>query len=65
MTKTKILKLNKPLAGLSVGTELKIKVDKDGAPLDQYWRRRLADSSIDGCVEFIKEKKQTAKKEDN
>lgn len=61
----KKLKLNTPLAGMPAGAEVKIAVDKDGIPVDKYWRRRLADSKKDGCVELVEEKrKKSAKKEE-
>ena len=50
-----------PIHGLKSGGKLKIKVDKNGTPLDQHWRRRLRDN--DGAIVFNKSgKKKTAKK---
>lgn len=46
------------LHGLEPGGRLKIKVDRDGLPLDRNWRRRMKDSEIDGCIEVVKEKKE-------
>ncbi len=32
----------------------KLKIDaKKGIPLDVYWRKRVRDSSIDGCIKVI------------
>lgn len=47
------------LQGVVPGKRKKIKVDKNGIPLDHYWRRRLEDSKIDGCVEIVSEKNET------
>ena len=48
------------LHGLKPGEKRIIEVDREGTPLDKHFRRRLADSIIDGCVEItpIKPKKQ-------
>ena len=56
----KTIKLNAPLRGHAAGTELRIEVDKDGTPLERYWRDRFKDAKIDNCVEFV-DKKQPAK----
>jgi hypothetical protein len=61
MSKTMRLKLNAPLRGLPAGTIKTIQADKNGIPLDPYWRRRLIDSKIDGCVEIVKETKKAKK----
>lgn len=42
---------------------LEIEVDKNGIPLDKFWRNRLKDSEIDNCIEIYKPKK--VKKHDN
>lgn len=47
--------INKPLRGYPVGHQLKIKTDKNGIPLERYWRDRIKDASIDGCITIIKE----------
>lgn len=52
----KVLKLNAPLRGLPDGAKVTIKVDKDGTPVDRYWRDRLKDAKNDQCVEFIKKR---------
>ncbi len=57
--KTRIIKLNAPLRGHAADTELKIEVDKEGTPLDRYWRDRLKDAKIDNCVEFVGSKSTT------
>lgn len=60
----KKLKLNTALRGYPAGAQINIRVDKDGIPLDPYWRGRLKDSRIDKCVEILpktKKKKEEAK----
>jgi len=58
----KRLKLNTSLRGHDAGSIVRIKTDKDGTPVDVYWRRRLNDAETDGCVEFHEEVKTPAKK---
>ena len=58
---TKILKLNAPLRGRPAGDEVRIQVDKNGVPIDAYWRNRLKDAAVDGCVEFYETKKRGKK----
>ena len=36
----------------------------DGEPRDLYWRRRLKDSAIDGCVEVVKPNSKSKKSAD-
>ena len=54
----KKLKLNTALRGYPAGTQIKIRVDKEGTPLDSYWRSRLKDSRLDNCVEILSENKK-------
>lgn len=49
----KTLKVNYDLKGLRAGDTVRIKCDKDGTPIDAYWRRRMKDSAIDNCVEIV------------
>lgn len=58
----KSLKLNVPLRGHKADVEVKIKTDKDGTPVDRYWRDRVKDAAIDGCVEFVEKKTTKGKK---
>jgi len=57
----KQLKLNADLKGKARGSVINIEVDKDGTPMDRYWRDRLKDSEIDGCVEWVPGKKKSGK----
>ena len=36
--------------GLKPGASMPLKVDSEGTPLDRSWRRRVADSKVDGAV---------------
>ena len=60
-TKTKKLVINAPLKDYRVGQEIEIEVDQDGVPLGRYWRDRLKEAEIDGCVEFAKTSKGSKK----
>ncbi len=40
-----------PIHGLKPGAKIKIKVDRDGIPLDLNWRRRLRDN--DGNITVV------------
>ena len=51
------LKLNQPMLGYEAGREVTIQTDKDGVPLEKFWRRRLKDADIDNCVEVVKASK--------
>ena len=52
------IKLNTDLRGLKPGTTLKIKVDKEGTPLERYWRDRFKDAKVDNCIEVLAKKKK-------
>jgi hypothetical protein len=41
------------LHGLKPGKQAIIEVDANGTPLEQHWRRRMADSKTDGCIAVI------------
>lgn len=43
------------LNGVAPGGKVRVKVDRDGTPLDRYWRNRLRDAAIDGCVAKVVE----------
>jgi len=48
------IKINKPFLGYHVDQVIAIQTDKDGTPLDFFWRRRLKDAKIDNCCEIVK-----------
>ena len=43
------------LNGVAPGGKVRVKVDADGVPFDRYWRNRLRDAAIDGCVAKVVE----------
>ena len=53
----KQLKLNTNLAGHAKNAIIKIKVDKEGTPIERFWRNRVNDSKKDSCVEFVESAK--------
>ena len=57
----KSIMLNTDLRGLKAGTILGVPVDKDGTPLDRYWRDRLKDATKDNCIKIIAQKKTKKK----
>ncbi len=52
------LKIIKPFKYLNKKLEIdsiiSVEADKEGIPLNIFWRNRLRDSEIDNCVEIIK-----------
>jgi hypothetical protein len=57
------LKLNTDLNGKKAGDVITVEIDANKVITDRYWRRRLADASIDNCVEVVKQ--ETKSKGDN
>lgn len=55
----KSIKLNAPLRGHPSGAVIRIEVDKEGTPLERYWRDRFKDAKIDNCVEWVGKKAST------
>lgn len=58
------LKINTDLYNLKEGAVVTIQT-KDGIPTEKYWRDRLKDSEIDGCVSVIKKTKRITRKEES
>jgi len=56
----KKIRINKPVAGKSVGDIVNIKT-KNGIPIDRYWRDRKKDSKIDDCISFVDGAKKPVK----
>jgi len=52
------LEINVDLPGYPKGTKIKVSANK-GIPTSKYWRDRIKDSDIDGCVSVVV--KKTAK----
>lgn len=42
---------------------IEIATDKNGIPLNKFWRNRIADSKVDKCVEILKSTKRKEKAE--
>ncbi len=57
------LKVNVDIGDKKAGDVLILDADKNGIILDPFWRRRLSDSSIDGCVSLVGESKKPKEKE--
>lgn len=59
------LKLNQdlrtPKGKLLKGAIVSVESDKNGIPIDLFWRNRVKDSAIDNCVEVLEEKKSQPK----
>lgn len=52
----KEIMINISFNGYKKGQILPIEVDIDGIPLDIFWRNRIRDSAVDGCVTVIDKK---------
>ncbi len=50
------VKLKKAIKKHPVGAQLRMPTDKVGVVLDHFWRRRVADSVTDNCLEVLKKK---------
>lgn len=48
------LKLNTDLGGKKKGAIVTVEIDSNRVITDKYWRRRLEDAVLDGCVEIVK-----------
>ena len=55
------IKVLKDLGEYKAGETVTIEVFDNGDPKSNFWRRRLRDSSIDNCVEFVEDKKPEKK----
>ena len=44
------------------GKSILIEVDENGTPIDRYWRNRVRDAAIDGCITLavIKKSQKTS-----
>jgi len=47
--------------GHQVGEIITVTVDRQGTPINRWWRDRLKDAAIDGCCEIVKKSKPTSK----
>ena len=48
--------INKPIGGKHPGMIVDLDISKEGTPLLKYWRRRLHDAKLDGCMELVPNK---------
>lgn len=55
------LHVRKDLGVVREGDIVDVETDEHGAPLEQFWRRRLRDALIDGCVDVVKDKPEPAR----
>lgn len=54
MASTIRIRVNRPIGhGFLVGSEVSVPTFPDGTPESLFWRRRLRDARIDGCVEVV------------
>lgn len=51
--------LKTPQGTYKAGETILIEADKEGTPLNHFWRNRLKDSSLDHCVEVISKYKKS------
>ena len=56
------IKLNKDLGGFKQGNTLTLNTNKNGVPLNQYWRRRLEEAKIDSAIEILDNNKTSSNK---
>ena len=61
MSKNIMIKIKKAVRGYPVDATVRVRVDKDGIPVDVYWRRRLKDAESDNCIEVMKAEKPKKK----
>ncbi len=62
-TKLKI-RINTPFMSWRKGQEVNVDA-RDGLPVSKFWRDRLKDSKIDGCVSIVEPAKKTSSKKSN
>lgn len=49
------LKVKKSVGIKKAGEIVEVQTCENGVPLDKFWRDRLKDSEIDGCIEVVKD----------
>ena len=49
-----------PFGGINPGATAEIQ-DQNGIPTEAFWRRRLKDAALDGCVEIVQPAKAATK----
>jgi len=61
----KQLKFNKQCGQYLIGQVIEVAVDTNGNPLDNYLFRRVKDSAIDNCVEWVQKESSKRKKSED
>lgn len=59
------IKLNRIMGTLRKGLIVNVESDKNGNPIDVFWRRRLKDAEIDNCCEIVKPIRKSTKPKDD
>ena len=49
------------IPGYKKGQIVTIETDKDGTPLERFWRRRFKDAKTDNCLEIVQAPSKTSK----
>ena len=61
----KKFKLSASIGGYAAGSIISLQCNKNGGtPKDRYWRKRLIESKIDGCMSEVVETKPVKVKKD-
>lgn len=60
-----LIEIKGTLPPFAKGQKVRVETDKNRIPLDKFWRDRLKDAEVDGCVSIVSEKKSKPKKEGN
>jgi len=57
------IKIKTPFGNLKAGTSMSIDANDKGVPLEKFWRNRLRDSKVDGCIEVISDSSSKTKED--
>lgn len=56
------IKINHGFTKYTDGETITVAARADGVPKELYWRRRIKDAVVDGCIEIVKEAVKPVKK---
>jgi len=56
------IEIHKDFMQFKQGQIIELDTDNNETPLSKFWRDRLKDSHIDGCVSIVKQTKKSSKK---
>lgn len=59
--KSVTLDINMKIGRRKKGDTITVETDSEGTPLDSFWRKKLKDSAIDGCVSIQNKRSKQAK----